>query len=744
MRPAAAPDDAADSIEGLPRAAFLAYVRRVLEALSSLVQLRDEGALEIDGFRLRCKYSEQSPKVPIGQAAAINDYPAMVRAHVEALAEIAPPEVMPGASASASWTAQVEGETLTGVFPVLAPDEDFVFSYALAGERGSKPSRGPVGIRRRVEAPAVGSKPASPAEYVAGLVGTLLDTVELLVGDRPVVPRTAVVNGLSVHLPVPELTDWTDLGSRSEKRRSPRQPLHGVAATEPAIVTLARHWALLAPYLSVDSEAGDGQGRIDGFHLRRARDWVVPSSGHPAEMYEYLARVCNVSCEFCYLYGNPSAMAIARGLKVISEQELATRLRYFDPERKQSLFHAQWEINEFLIDPKTARLLPELRARSSEPFLFITNGSPLTEQVCDLLAATMPVHVIVSVNTIDAEVRASVMRERKVQTDTALSSLARLSERRIPFAISLAAFPDFSVNALERTVEAIRPLDPTMVRVNLPGFTRELPYRRSFDTEEQWITVLEWLRSYRTHCDVPLISIPSAFEADRLQVDPNAPYVVGAVKHSPAAAAGIRPGDLIRRVGFCEVETRAQLSAVLMLMRGRTKLLIERDGNEIEVWLETEGESGYPYTGHHFGKYQTPCGFVIAPSLGWDELRQVREFITTSEARRTWIVTSQLMRRAADLAIKRELGELAAQIDFVIADNDFLGGNIRILDMATIGDIGAAVQAKLAHQTPPDLLLVPGSGFNAQGRDITGRHWGDLERGLGITTRLIDVAQFRY
>ncbi|MBV8801524.1 MAG: hypothetical protein JO131_00910, partial [Gammaproteobacteria bacterium] len=65
---------------------------------------------------------------------------------------------------------------------------------------------------------------------------------------------------------------------------------------------------------------------IDGFCLLRATDWIVSSSSDPSLVYEYLGRICNVACKFCYLFGNPSQISIARGKKVILDDELNTRI----------------------------------------------------------------------------------------------------------------------------------------------------------------------------------------------------------------------------------------------------------------------------------------------------------------------------------------------------------------------------------------------------------------------------------
>ena len=52
-------------------------------------------------------------------------------------------------------------------------------------------------------------------------------------------------------------------------------------------------------------------------------------------------------------------------------------------------------------------------------------------------------------------------------------------------------------------------------------------------------------------------------------------------------------------------------------------------------------------------------------------------------------------------------------------------------------DIARSLRREFEVETPPDVILLPATGFNAWGRDLSGRHWQDLERGLGIAVRLL-------
>lgn len=700
------------------RAAFLGYAADVLAEVLGAAQPHHAGKpVPVNGFRLRAHHED----TPVHEVAAA--WAGGIAGYVNALLRITVPRVAGVPTRNARWRAGDEHDSWS------VPDDDspdFVFAFPL---------------------PPVDAPPAEPVGFAAAVLAALLDTVELCHDGRTVQVDELVADGHRVPLPATGCAA-PDLGSRKEIPGSGLQPLHTVAATEPTIVTVARHWALLSTVVTVAplTAAGlpaltlAGANRLDGFQLRDLSGWLVESDCHPAEIYEYLARVCNVACNFCYLFGNPDDLAVARGKKVITDDEMTTRLRYFTPAARRMLFKSQWEINEFLVDPKLPKVLRELRARSAEEFYFITNGSPLLPRVIDLLDEVKPVTLIVSTNTIDAPLRTQVMNERRKQTETALSCLERLSARRIPFGLSFVATPEFPAAKLAEAIEKIEPLRPAMIRVNLPGFTRDHPYVIPFDTEAVWAKAAREVAALRDRFRTPIVIIPSAYEANLLYADPHEARVTGAVPGSPAARAGFRSGDVVERVGFLPVASRAEVQSLVMMLTRPTPVVVRRGDETITLTLDPGAPAEYPYTGHLIGKYVVPHGLVVAPSLSRGDAGAVAAAIEDAGATRPWLVTSPLMAPQAKAFARRWLPEHSEHLHYVVAHNEYLGGNIQVLDMATVDDIHRAVcREKEATGAEPDLLLVPGTGFNRQGRDVSGRHWGDLGRALGIPVRLLDV-----
>ncbi|MEU6492238.1 radical SAM protein [Streptomyces sp. NPDC046984] len=703
------------------REAFHRYVRSILDLALCGGELHDHqgAALHPTAYRLRCRDPQSASDYGLGESVPLTTLRRVpenpIGESLTALLDLTIPENAKVPLFSAEWAA-VDG-SVSGSWE-HTPDlsGDFAFSYPLPPTEDS----------------------ASSHTYLVSLLEIVLDEVDLLADGAIVNPATVLAEDGPFPLSVRPLSQPHPMAERTENAKTAirRQPLFSVSQTEPTIPILARHWSLLAPLLRI-SKNGE-YTELEGFRLRRTADWVVPSHGHPSEVYEHLARVCNVACSFCYLFGNPDTLAIARAKKSIARDELDTRIAYYRPQERRALFSAQWELNEFLVDPRLPEVMRTLRETTDRPFFFTTNGNPLTPRIVEQLAEVKPVHFVVSTNTVDEPLRQEVMKERPNRTWTALHCLQELRKHEIPFGVSLVATPDFPLEDLTRTIETVSELDPNFIRVNEPGFTRDHPSPMDFDTDVLWGSVIEWTQAMREKIHVPIIAIPSAYEENFFYDDPLAARVIGTVPGSPAAACGLRPGDVIVGVGFLRPTTRSEVVSALMLVKGQVKLRIRRAGQSMELTLDTQLPTAYPYTGSYIGKYMVPHGVVTAPSISSGDARGIAQQIEEAGARLSWLVTSSLMLPAARAFIERSVPKHAGGIDFVVATNDYLGGNIRVMDMCTVGDIHAALirhQEQTGHR--PDLILVPATGFNAHGRDLVGRHWGDLERMWNIPVRLL-------
>ncbi|MGR3626503.1 MAG: DUF512 domain-containing protein [Limimaricola sp.] len=284
---------------------------------------------------------------------------------------------------------------------------------------------------------------------------------------------------------------------------------------------------------------------------------------------------------------------------------------------------------------------------------------------------------------------------------------------------------------------------PAFIRLNLVGYTRDHPSKVDFDREAFWGDTVRWAQALRREIETPIIVIPSAFEENMFYECPNAARVIGTVRGSPAARSGLRPYDEIVAVGGLATKNRAQVRGLLSLIDRPTPLRVLRDGTEHEVLLDPTVPTEHPFVGDLITKYFVPKGVVLAPALSPTDFREIETVIRRDRIGSAAILTSPLMKPAVEDLLD-QIDFSGAEIHIVVVENEFLGGNICVLDMATVTDMAASVRRQI-----PDLSLehvfVPASSFNGLGRDLSGLHWHDLERSLGLPVTVLDhTTQFAF
>jgi hypothetical protein len=68
------------------------------------------------------------------------------------------------------------------------------------------------------------------------------------------------------------------------------------------------------------------------------------------------------------------------------------------------------------------------------------------------------------------------------------------------------------------------------------------------------------------------------------------------------------------------------------------------------------------------------------------------------------------------------------------AKNRYFGGNIMCAGLLTISDIEAHIAGM---EQRPEVLLLPEIMFDSAGKDLLGRHFKEIEEGLGIKIEVI-------
>jgi hypothetical protein len=285
--------------------------------------------------------------------------------------------------------------------------------------------------------------------------------------------------------------------------------------------------------------------------------------------------------------------------------------------------------------------------------------------------------------------------------------------------------------------------DAHLVQISLPGYSRFFSPAALFDRDALWSQVVAKVQELRAKHDYPIVVMPGMYEENLCRPTKNVPEIIGIVRNSPAAWAGLRRGDIIRQIGGLAVRNRPQARDILSTLQhgqmAAVSIVVKRGNHDVRCDLELERYS-YPHTrptGLHLGIVFMGTGLRVG------YLEKLSEVIALHRARTVLFLTSALVRPTFEQC----LGECCffgdVNVEVAVPENRFLGGNIIMGDLLVVDDFVACIEEYLASKTTkPDLVVIPSSPFNLGqwGRDLTGRCYLDIERQVGVPVALLDCA----
>lgn len=575
--------------------------------------------------------------------------------------------------------------------------------------------------------------PDFPDEVIKVLFKSLLDLIIPCVGDKEI-----KVDGFKF-LKNSQITHRLFTSEENDG-----QEIKAALFYEPRIA-LIKKW--LENILALVELEKDGEViTVDAFRLKQLEHWTVPSEGDPAEVFEHAATRCNCNCVFCYNKGNPPQLAL-KSPPLSAKEELAalkTRIKYFNPLAKRSLFLNLGSCGEVLCHPYILEILTLLRLKTNQVFRINTNGSTLTSTMISALAQFKPVFLDISLNSVSPRRRAKLMQDKCPQV--AIESLPLLKARGIPYAIVIVPWPldseEEMLADLEKTILYAEQHAAHHVQVSLPGYTKYFSAQEIFNREKIWARVVNRVRELRAGLNCPLVIMPGMYEENLYAVIKNKPEVIGVVQNSPAALGGFKKGDIIRSINNISVHNRPQARELLSFIHQSeiqtVNVAVERNKGIMEIKLDLSQHTYpyYEYTDAHLGLIFLGTGF----RTGY--LEKLREIIKLHQAKEVLFFTSFLVKPTLEQYLKDSpfFGNKEFNLTLEVPANNFFGANIFMGDLLVVEDFIYGIRQYLSkNNRKPDLVIIPSSPFNLSqwGRDLTGRVYLDIERETGIPVEIL-------
>lgn len=491
----------------------------------------------------------------------------------------------------------------------------------------------------------------------------------------------------------------------------------------------------------IDLEANGEPVSVDGFRLKSLNHWLTPSTA--SDILAHAASRCNLDCRFCYNKGTtPTLKPVACGADD-RYRELRTRIENYRPQAGLSLFPNMGSPAEPLAHPRIMDILSELRAKTGETLRFSTNGSTLTPETIRNLADFKPIYLDLSLNSSSPKRRAWLMGDPRPRT--AIDSLAILKETAITYSVVIVPWPEPAIETmledLKKTVLFASAFDPGLIQVSLPGYSRGLSKDILFQHDKVWDSLKQMVLKLRTNTDVPIVLRPGLFEEYTEPDKVNVPILIGTIKNSPLARAGILAGDRFLKINGLKVKSRPQARSLLNLLHESdlkaSSFIIERDGKRIE--FETDLLNfDYPYT----RETATHLGAVFASSgIPREWVERLRDTVWSRKAKEVLLLTSPLVRPALENLLVHVGLPSGSRLHLRTPQNSYFGGNISMGDLMVVQDFIEAIEDFMEEENiRPDLVIIPSSPFNLSGwgRDLTGRVYLDIERRTGCPVALVE------
>jgi hypothetical protein len=431
--------------------------------------------------------------------------------------------------------------------------------------------------------------------------------------------------------------------------------------------------------------------RFDGFRLRNLENWAVSADRSLLDNFGSLSGYCNARCNFCYEFGNP----LPYDLTMLGVAEARTRARYFDASQGRGLIQFAERLDlESFTNPKLVELLTIFRGQDPNHVITLTtNGARLDPPTLAALTELRPIQLVISLNSANPAERQAIMHDPRAAAS--VEAVRRMRSYGIPYTGGIVAWPDLAEDDLRRTIHFFDEHGARAIRVSLPSYSQYFSGgQKLFDTKPVWDRLFAVVEEEADRISTPLSAAPYLPRGVAI-----IPRISGVIPNSPAAAAGVRRGDIVETVGGQPVQSRMHakrlIARALLASGGVLNLTIRRGDSVLDVLLDDRLDLAadlYPYKP---AGYRSPTGYgEVWGSLGGlflnddidlRDLATIPEFARARGAKSVVVMSSSLLADVVSLCFEKspQLVEATRDLTVIVAvpPHRFWGGNISVGDL---------------------------------------------------------------
>jgi NifB/MoaA-like Fe-S oxidoreductase len=423
-----------------------------------------------------------------------------------------------------------------------------------------------------------------------------------------------------------------------------------------------------------------------------------------------LTSVCNVACEFCSNRQNPQNISTF-DIGILTMDQIREVLTFMTPEKKIIIGESATRINEGepFTHPDFPAVLRLIRKSFPETLIQITtNGSLVTDSMAALLKEMNPIEVYLSLNSSSVSHRFRIMRDSAAQQAVQVPAL--FAQYGIHYHGSLVAQPDsLGWDDMEATIRVLAEEQASTIRIFTPGYTRWHCGNRIENVSNGQLT--GYARAMTAKYSVPVLAEPP-------DLNDLTPVLEGVVPNSPAAQAGLMPGDVMESVAGVTPWSRNHAFHLCYDAPSPDIVFTRQHQRQTVKLKKTRSEPG---------------GVVFYDDMNLQRMLDAKHRLAPYQDHRVLILTSNLA-RAVVAAAARSLLEEQNELMVIPVPSLFWGGTIQAAGLLTVSDFIAAVKEVVKVG---DVLVLPREPFDHRGMDLTGQSYLEVENTVACEVILV-------